>query len=310
MVVEPASIGSFRGYEDRRAGVRERFLTPRLAGGRTVAVVTEPLSDPQPVGWVLCHSFGLEQDNLQAFEAGVARRLAASGFTVLRYHSQGYGDSELPVGSVTIGSHVQGAVDAASLLMETPGVDGVGLIGAKFGGSVALLAADRSPIAAVALLDPIVRGRPYMQASLRSALIADLSGDEKVASSPREDPMQAMERDGYVDVHGFPLRPDVFEEICELDLTRAVESFAGRSLVLQVSRSPKPRKDVEQLVGRLLTLGGDCRLEVLARDDALRFGLPRFRAVSASTKADLLEDLGQAITATAVSWCAERVGQR
>ena len=304
MAVNLASIGSLSAYEDPSTGIRERFLTPEIGGGRTVAVLSEPLSKTHPIGWVVCHSFGLEQDNLQTFEVGMARRLAGSGFSVLRYQSQGYGDSELPVEHATLESHVRGAVDAASLLMRTPGISGVGLIGAKFGGSVALLAAERVSASAAVLLHPVVRGRPYMQALIRSGLIAGLSGDGS-GPSHREDPIEAMQRAGYADVLGFPLRPEVFDEISELDLTRAVRSFGGRSLVMQISRSANPRKEVEQLVERLRTLGGECRLEVVMDEGALRFGLPRFRTVSATTKTDLLADLSEMITAAVVSWCAE-----
>lgn len=305
MAVNLAAIGSLSGYEDPNAGVRERFLTPEIGGGRTIAVVSEPLSDPHPIAWVICHSFGLEQDNLQSFEVGMARRLAGSGFATLRYHSQGYGDSELPVEHATLETHVQGAVDAAWLLMSTRGVSSVGLIGARFGGSVALLAAERVNASAAVLLHPVVRGRPYMQALIRSGLVAGLSGDGRTAPpSEHEDPIEAMRRVGYADLLGFPLRPEVFDGICELDLTRAPGSFEGRSLVMQISRSATPRREVGQLVDRLRALGGECRLEVLADENALRFGLPGFRAVSATTKVDLLAGLSEAITATVVAWCA------
>jgi pimeloyl-ACP methyl ester carboxylesterase len=253
----------------------------------------------------VCHSFGLEQDNLQTFEAAMARALAASGFPVLRYHAQGYGDSELPVERVTLRSQVEGAVEASSLLQTVAGISDVGLIGAKLGGSIALLAADRSAAAAaaVALLDPVVRGRAHMLASIRSGLIAELSDDGEPGGSPREDPIDAMRRDGYANVLGFPLRPEVFDEICDLDLIPAVRRFTGRSLVLQISRANQRRKGLGDLAEHLAGLGGACRFEVLADEDALRFGLPRLRAVGPSRKVDLLARLGELIAERTLTWC-------
>lgn len=297
------SISSLSEYEDPVAGIGERFLTPEIDGGRTVALLSQPLVDPRSIGWVVCHSFGLERDNLQTFEADLARRLASCRFPVLRYHSQGYGDSELPFERAGLRSHVQGAVDAATVLGRTTGVSAIGLIGSRFGGAVALLAADRLGAAAVALLDPVISGRAYMQRSIRSGLVARLAGGGRVPPpEEQEDPIQTMRRQGSVDLQGLPLRREVFEEISELELVRAVKRFRGRSLVMQVSRSEAPRREVEQLVEGLRELGGECDREIVVDRNALRFGLPRLRAVGPSAKVDVLADLSDTIAAAAVAW--------
>ena len=116
-----------------------------------------------------------------------------------------------------------------------------------------------------------------------------------------------MEREGYADVHGFSIRREVFEEICSLDLLGDLMDFRGRSLVVQVSRSGTPRKDLQRLVQRLTDLGGLSSLEILAHADALRLGLPRLRAVGTSKKEDSLADLTEALTTTSVAWCAASV---
>jgi pimeloyl-ACP methyl ester carboxylesterase len=303
VAVQHGLIRRFAGYEDPALGIRERFLTPVIGGGRTIAVLSEPLGDRASIGWVVCHSFGLEQDNLQSFEAQVARRLAVAGFPVLRFHSQGYGDSELPMEHVRLESHIGDAVEASAFLSDNEGVAQIGLIGARFGGAIAALAADRLDAAAVALLAPVIEGKPFMRSTIKSALVTRLGGGAPL-SSGQVDPAARMEREGFVDVHGFPLRKEAYEEICDLDLASRLKRFRGRSLLVQVSRSATSRKDVQRLQRRFLDLGSSCRLEVLSDPDALRFGLPRLRAVDANRKVDSLARLTEALTAIAVSWCA------
>src|SRR5439155_5056830 len=113
----------------------------RLGGGSTIAVLSRPLAPAHPIGWVVCHSFGLEQINLDQLDVIVARTLAAAGFTCLRFHAQGYGESELR--EVTLEGHVDGALDAVNLLLREPGVGRVGVMGARFGAVVAARAAER-----------------------------------------------------------------------------------------------------------------------------------------------------------------------
>jgi pimeloyl-ACP methyl ester carboxylesterase len=303
LAVHDGLIDRLAGYEDPAFGIRERFLTPDIGGGRTVAVLSEPTGRRLSFGWVVCHSYGLEQENLQSFESHLARRLARAGSPVMRFHSQGYGDSELPIEHAGLESHIRDARDAAALMGSRDGVRHVGLIGTRFGGTIAALAADRSDATAIALLDPVVQGRPYMRSMIRSALATGLarSGSSR---RPQEDPLATMDREGSVDVHGYPLRKTAFDEICRLDVARDIHRFRGRSLVVQVSRSAMPRKDIQRLVQRLGDLGGQCSSQILTHEDALRLGLPRLRAVGTSKKEDTLAGLAEVLTSDAESWCA------
>ena len=80
-----ALLDSLRGFESTRLGVRERFLTPTIGGAPTVAVLATPIGPPRQLGWVLCQSFGPEQDLFAGLEVPVVRALAAEGFPVLRF---------------------------------------------------------------------------------------------------------------------------------------------------------------------------------------------------------------------------------
>src|SRR5262249_34932224 len=153
-----ALLASHRQYEDKRTGITEEFLQPTLQGVRTVAVLSRPLGPARPVGWVICHSLALEQVHLARMEVVVARTLAAAGFPVLRYHTRGYGDSDGGEG-VGLGTHLADATEAVELMRRVGGVERIGMLGARFGGTVAALVADRLDLDLLGLWEPVTRGQ-------------------------------------------------------------------------------------------------------------------------------------------------------
>lgn len=295
------TLEALRSYEDPRSGIRERFLTPTIGAGRTVAVLATPIGDIGSIGWIVCHSFGQDQINLQPFEVPMARRLAASGHPVLRFHVQGYGDSELPPEHISLRSHVDETIEAARLLASTAGVARVGLVGARFGGAVAALAADELEASALVMWEPMVKGRAHMQALVRLGVMTELVNRTRTQASAR-DPMEVLKEDGVLDVQGFPLRREVFEEVSNANLLTELTRFRGRSLVVQVSRSSTQRPALVQLVERLRELGGDSRLEVITNGKADKFGQPRFMGRGDGTKADTQSSLADGLASATVSW--------
>src|SRR5439155_562777 len=156
-------------------------------GGRTVAVLSRPLGQSSSVGWVVCHSFGMEQIHLGRLDVLAARALAAAGFPVLRFHGQGYGDSEKGADAIGLSSHLAENADAVRLLQEQEGVERVGVLGARFGGMVAALVADRLDLPLMALWDPSVRGNLYIRDLLRRELLSKMAaGEDEVGPSEME----------------------------------------------------------------------------------------------------------------------------
>ena len=110
-------------------------------------------SDPVP-GVVICHPHPRQSGNMYSnVVIGVADRLTANGFAVLRFNFRGVGESE---GAFDWGS---GETDDAEAALEelslAEGVDAsrIGLAGYSFGAAVALQAAMSSPtIQAVATI--------------------------------------------------------------------------------------------------------------------------------------------------------------
>jgi hypothetical protein len=303
LVIDEERIASFRSFEDRGLGIRESFVQPRIGEGRTVGVLSTPLDSTPLAGWVICHSFALEHVYLQPLETALARGLAATGLAVLRFHAHGYGDSELDADHVSLRSHVEDTEGAAGVLAEETGVARIGFAGIRLGGTVAALAADRLHAAGLVAVAPAVRGDAYIRSITNQARLTDLSDQEE---APPADPIAELRATGTLDVLGFPLRREVFDEIASLDLADRVGAFRGQALLLQVSRSPDPDGALQHLAERLRGLGASCDLEVLVDRAAMRFGLPRFRRSKSGGKEDTQVSLAESVIARVVEWCRNR----
>ena len=297
------ALAAMAEAEDPRAGIRERFLTPSIGGGRTVAVLATPLGEIRDTGWVICHSYGAEQVNLATHEVPVARRLAAAGFPVLRFHGQGYGDSELPPVGVCMASHLRDARDAAAVVLDATGVQKLAFFGARFGGTMAALAANELGAEAFVAWDPVIRGRSYARTLLTlSVMLQLMHGDRGGDAAPS--PERVLLEKGVLDVQGFPLSRTLYEELLDLDLPGRIDAFGGRSLVVQVSKRPEPQAELQRLAERVRDLGGTGDFEVIVDDRANSFAEPRFRPAPGGRKVDIQEGLSRRLVSLTVDWAA------
>ena len=298
------ALQELRAFDDPRIGVREEFATPQIGGARTVAVLSTPLVGNPTVGWIICHSYGLEQIDFQPIESALARAIAAGGSAVLRFHVQGYGDSRRTPEHTGLGSHLEETAEAAAFLSGSTGVSSVGYMGARFGGLVAAMAAEQSGAGAMILWEPVVKGRTYMRRLAFLSAMTELLTAGRPAGSG-EDPEAVIERTGVLDVQGFPLRREVFREVSEIDLSSRLTRFGGDALILQVSRSQVVRPDLERLASRLRDLSGRCSLEVVADRSADRFGQPRYRPAGTTRKVDTQETLVPALISRTAGWALD-----
>ena len=303
MAVDEIVLEALRSYEDPRLGIGERFLTPTIGGLRTIGVLSAPIDRPRDTGWVVCHSFGMEQVWLQPLEVAVARALSAAGFPVLRYHAQGYGDSQASTEDATMASQTRDAVDAIDLLVRETGVKRIGLAGGRVGATIAALAAQRSEASAAVLWEPMIVGRRYIDSLLRVASVTELGTASKLKTVAR-DPQEIFAASGFLDIQGFPLYGAVFDEMSGFVLTAALTSYRGGSMVVQISRSPKPRPELEHLVSRMNEIGGRATLGIVTDPQARTFGFQRYYATpGGQRKEDKQAEMSHGIVSLTVSTC-------
>ena len=303
----PTDLPSLRDLQRRRddvLGIEERFLQPVIGGGRTVAVLASPARSGADMGWVVCHSLGLEQIWLGDLEVATARALAASGRPVLRFHGQGYGDSEGDAAEVRVATHLQDARDAVEVLREHTGVREVGLLGARFGAAVAFVVGCEIGASRVALWDPVVDGAAYVRTLARTAAITMLT----TAGEARDAAMEALDEQDELDVSGGSLSKTLLDDVAAfapMDVL-ARGRVPGRALLVQVSRQAEPRPAMTQIADTLLASGCAVDLEVVADPGARTWGNQRYRSTEhGRMKADTQTTLVAELVARTVRWVGD-----
>jgi pimeloyl-ACP methyl ester carboxylesterase len=236
---------------------------------------------------------------LAAFDASLCRALASSGHAALRFHSQGHGDSELGPEALSIEYQVEGALDAIERARSDTDSDVVGLIGVRFGGAIAALAAVRGDVGPLVLIDPVTKGRTFLRSLARLDRATEVSLGSNAAVS-KNDPFEIARAEGVLEIDGFAVPWPTVVEFEAIDLIQRAVAMRGPVLILQVSRSKDPRGELQRLVERF---GPRAALDVVVHEDALRLGLPPWRLSGKRAKVDSLAGLAKAIIEKTVRWC-------
>lgn len=301
MPVDEALLAQHRAFEDQDQGWREEFRLFSVGPGTVLGTLTTPLGPPRPVACVICQSFGMEQVDLQSLESTLARRLAASGHPVLRFQCLGYGDSEPGDEAPNVLTHIRDTEAAADYLRAETGASGVAFVGARFGGTVAALVADRIGAEALVTIGAVINGGQMMNDLLRSVVMREMVRLHAERVPSVKELREEMERSGIVDVRGFPLTRKAFELNNQVELVSDLRQYAGRSLVVQVSRGEATQTPSTKLSTRLRELGGDVSFEVVTDPWASALGQPRF-AIQGDAQVDVLGALYESLSDLIVSW--------
>ena len=223
------------------------FFLP-LGEERLFAFLHRP-QGPCRGGAVLCAPLGEEKLWSHRVFVGFARELAARGYAVLRFDHRGEGDSDRPFERSDCGTRVadvRAAID--ELKRQVAGLERVTLVGLRFGATVAAAAAaGRSDVERLVLWDPVVDGADYMQAVLRSNLMAQMAIHHKVLES-REQLIERLDRGDTVNVEGYALAAPLFREASALRLAELLAADARPCLVVSITpRAAPPRPDLAAL---------------------------------------------------------------
>ncbi|SDU48856.1 alpha/beta fold hydrolase [Stappia sp. ES.058] len=132
------------------------------------------------VGVVIAGAWGYEDLCARRSMRHLGDQLAASGYPTLRFDWPGTGDAPEPAAEVDGLANFEATLDAVcAWLRQMPGVEQIVLIGFGLGATLALksVAEDRQDVAALALLAPVVKGRPYLrELQARAAMIGEITG--------------------------------------------------------------------------------------------------------------------------------------
>jgi Serine aminopeptidase, S33 len=216
---------------DDDLGVREEvefFGAPeRLFGCRHL-----PLRGPvegAPLAVVICSPVLTDFGANYQREVRLARRMAAAGIPVQRFHPRGTGHSDGERTDLAFRALVDDARAALAQLRAACRPAAVALLGSRLAALAAATVAGEEPGAPLVLWDPVPSLRAYLRAGLRARAVHRVGKD---GDGP-EDPDAQLDRLGYVDVLGIPVGPGLYRAGDVPELGDALGGGPRRVLLVQ-----------------------------------------------------------------------------
>ena len=170
---------------------------------------------------------------------------------VLRFDYRGYGDSDGQFEDFTHADHVADIHSAISeLRARVPGIERIGLLGLRYGASLAVLAAMEDPsIARLVLWDPVVDMEQYLLDQLRSNLTTQMVLYGKVVTK-REELVERIRAGEAVNIDGYDLHNPFFDEACAAGILEAAARVSAPVQIAEIGRATQaPRSDLQTLAG-------------------------------------------------------------
>lgn len=198
---------------------------------------------------VLCHAFGEEKLWSHRVFVNFSREAARRNVAVLRFDFMGHGDSDGHSEQATIDtclSDIDAALREAQHLC--PNLTSLGLLGARFGGTLAILFATARKLSApIMLWEPILNGAKYMQELLRINLSTQLATLGYIEKS-RSQLVENMHAGILANVDGYLVSGTYYDECCSIDLLspNIVLSSSGL-LTVQIARNSSQQDRPELL---------------------------------------------------------------
>ncbi len=238
---------------DRDLGVIEEVEffggTSRLFGARHLPA-DHSRSD---LGLVVCSPILTDFGANYQREVRLARRLAAAGIPVQRFHPRGSGHSDGERLDLTFGTLVDDTRAAAERIRERCGVDRVALLGTRFSALAAAAVVrdlDRSP---VVLWEPTVQPRRYFREGLRAHAVHQI----RLNHAGVRDPDAELEQCGFLDVLGIPVGRDLFDTASSHGLIDEMGDQPRSVLLVQFERRDSLKPEYQDTIDRWAALGFD-----------------------------------------------------
>ena len=200
-------------------------------------------------GWVFCHPFAEEKLWSHRVFVGMARHLAARGMPVLRFDYRGYGDSDGAFEQFTLADHIADVRTAVRKLRSTvPGISGVGLLGLRYGATLALLTAAENPdVERLVLWDPVVDMAQYLHDQLRTNLTTQMVLHGKVIEN-REQLVARIRANQPVNVDGYDLANPFFDQACAARPLEAAVRVSVPVQIIEIARASQAARSDLQLL--------------------------------------------------------------
>ncbi|MCK5543093.1 MAG: alpha/beta hydrolase [Desulfobacterales bacterium] len=194
------------------------------------------------LGIVICHPFAEEKLNAHRVLVRFARNLASKGISCLRFDYMGHGDSEGNFEDATTQTRIADIYCAIDYLKKQAGIERVGLLGIRFGATLAALSCEsNSEINPLILISPVIEGKTYIKQCLRSNIATQTVLFKKVIKD-RKQLIDDLMTGRMVNIDGYLLTKKMYEAIEEINLLGTSISLR-QILLIQVSKSARQPLD-------------------------------------------------------------------
>jgi exosortase A-associated hydrolase 2 len=226
------------------------------------AFLHSPADSRGKKGIIFCHPYGEEKQLSYRVFVRFARKLCLTGFYVLRFDCYGYGDSEGNFEDANLESQIADTIKAIDLLQVEFGIDKVSLLGLRWGGTVAALAAEQdSRIEKLILWSPIVNGKEYLDELIRKQMLSNVVN--KIARASKTQIFEEFKSKGLINIEGHHLTLENSEQLSGIDLTAQVSKFKGTSFIATIKDIPRVYKSLETLSEVYKNNGVLCELKLV-----------------------------------------------
>lgn len=202
------------------------------------------------LGVVLCHPFAEEKLISHRVSVNLARSLITQGVTCLRFDEMGHGDSDGKFEESTVETRLSDIQCAIDFLRKQTSVEKIGLIGLRFGGTLAALSCSNSSrIHFLVLISPIVDGKYYIDQCLRSNLTTQMTTYKKIFKD-RKQLISDLMSGQLVNIDGYLLSKDLYQQMEAINLlTNSSISIPANVLILNLSN--KENQPIEEKINNL-----------------------------------------------------------
>lgn len=204
-----------------------------------------------------------------------ARLLCEHGYAVMRFDYKGYGDSEGLFEEATIDSMTDDTNNAIQFLHEKVRIEKFCLLGARLGGTIAALVAQKNlNIKGLVLWDPIIDGYPYIYRCLRTNLAMQTLRHKKVLFN-RDKLIEMILAGELVNIDGYLIGSGLYCSIKDINIKDQIHELPEKLLIARVAEKELPEgNDLLEFVGRLKEAGKD--VVVVEAKDAFSWESQRY----------------------------------
>jgi pimeloyl-ACP methyl ester carboxylesterase len=201
-------------------------------------------------------------------EVLLSRALAARGLLCARFHYRGVGHSRGLSAHIDISRMVDDAAALSEVLRSEFGITTLVLVGTRLGALAATRAAARTAADGLVLWDPVLDPAKYFKEIMRARLMTEIRSG---GGGTTEQLLEEMRTAGFVDVLGFAVLQEIYEEALTSSLAEEVGNTEIPTLAVAFSRSGEVAPDLAECGAQWRSSGRDVDIEAFRFAEAWWF---------------------------------------